>query len=186
VMVGEIRDLETAETAVQASFTGHQVLSTIHTNDAAGSIPRLLQMGLEGYLIADALQVAIGQRLIRKLCNFCKIKTALNITEQQMVVEELKSLPESDKKDLPQKLEFYKPRGCKECNMLGYKGRVGCYEVLEMNDDIRMLLTKPNISLVDVRRTARQSGMVSMFQDGLLKVIQGKTDLTELSRNISR
>lgn len=186
VMVGEIRDLETAETAVQASFTGHQVLSTIHTNDAAGSIPRLLQMGLEGYLIADSLQVAIGQRLIRKLCNTCKIKTALNVTEQKMIVEELKNLPQSDKANLPQKLEFYKSRGCKDCNMLGYKGRIGCYEVLEMNDSIRVLLTKPNISLVDVRRTARESGMISMFQDGLMKVIAGTTDLAELSRNISR
>jgi type II secretory ATPase GspE/PulE/Tfp pilus assembly ATPase PilB-like protein len=186
VMVGEIRDLETAETAVQASFTGHQVLSTIHTNDATGSIPRLLQMGLEGYLIADSLQIAIGQRLIRKLCNFCKVKTTLNVTEQQMVLEELKNLPAGEKANLPKKLEFYKAQGCKQCNMLGYKGRIGCYEVLEMNDPIRSLLASPNISLVDVRRTARASGMVSMFQDGLLKALQGTTDLAELSRNVAR
>jgi type II secretory ATPase GspE/PulE/Tfp pilus assembly ATPase PilB-like protein len=186
VMVGEIRDLETAETAVQASFTGHQVLSTIHTNDATGSIPRLMQMGLDGYLIADSLQIAIGQRLVRRLCNFCKKKTTLDSNEQKIVIEELQKLPDIEKAMIPKKLEFYKAVGCDKCNQLGYKGRVGCYEVLEMNDAIRLLLATPNISLVDVRRTARASGMISMFQDGLLKALQGMVDLPELQKNMSR
>ena len=186
VMVGEIRDLETAETAVQASFTGHQVLSTIHTNDATGSIPRLLQMGLEGYLIADSLQIAIGQRLVRKLCNNCKVRCVLTLPEQKIVIEELAKLPMIEKQQLSKKLEFYKAVGCDQCSHLGYKGRVGCYEVLEMNDAIRVLLTNPNLSLVQVRATARASGMVSMFQDGLIKALKGMIDLTELQRNVSR
>jgi type II secretory ATPase GspE/PulE/Tfp pilus assembly ATPase PilB-like protein len=186
VMVGEIRDLETAETAVQASFTGHQVLSTIHTNDATGSIPRLLQMGLEGYLIADSLQIAIGQRLVRKLCEFCKQKTALTMGEQKIVIEELTRLPASEKENIPKKLEFFKPIGCPKCSGLGYKGRVGCYEVLEMDDAIRTLLTKSEMSLVEIRNTARANGMLSMFQDGLLKALRGMVDIQELQRNMSR
>jgi type II secretory ATPase GspE/PulE/Tfp pilus assembly ATPase PilB-like protein len=186
VMVGEIRDLETAQTAVQASFTGHQVLSTIHTNDATGAIPRLMQMGLQGYLIADSLQVAIGQRLVRRLCNYCKVKQALNAGEQKMVIEELSSLSREDKANLPKKLEFYTCTGCTKCNKLGYKGRVGCYEVLEMNDSIRVLLSNQNLSLVEIRNTAKATGMITMFQDGLLKCLNGETDIVELMRNVNR
>jgi type IV pilus assembly protein PilB len=186
VMVGEIRDLETAETAIQAAFTGHQVLSTIHTNDATGSIPRLLQMGLQGYLIADALLVAIGQRLVRKLCVHCKVKHILSPEEQKMVIAELSALPPAERQNIPKQIQLYKAVGCEKCNNTGYKGRVGCYEVLEMNDQIRVLLVNPNLSLVDVRRVARESGMVSMFQDGLIKAIGGTVDLADLTRNISR
>ncbi len=186
VMVGEIRDLETAQTAVQASFTGHQVLSTIHTNDATGAIPRLMQMGLQGYLIADALQIAIGQRLVRKLCEHCKTKQSLNAGEQKMVIEELSSMPKETRMTLPKKLEFYTHKGCEKCSGLGYKGRVGCYEVLEMSDPIRVLLSNQNLSLVDIRNTAKATGMITMFQDGLLKCLNGETDLFELMRNISR
>jgi type II secretory ATPase GspE/PulE/Tfp pilus assembly ATPase PilB-like protein len=186
VMVGEIRDLETAETAVQASFTGHQVLSTIHTNDATGAIPRLMQMGLQGYLIADALSIAIGQRLIRKLCDNCKIKQLLEPTDQKMVLDEIKKLLPETKETLPKKLEFYQAQGCKICSGLGYKGRVGCYEVLEMSDSIRVLLSNPNISLVEIRNTARANGMTTMFQDGLIKCLQGITDLKELTTNVAQ
>jgi type II secretory ATPase GspE/PulE/Tfp pilus assembly ATPase PilB-like protein len=186
VMVGEIRDLETAETAVQASFTGHQVLSTIHTNDAAGAIPRLMQMGLQGYLIADSLSIAIGQRLVRRLCNYCKTKQLLQSSDQNMIIEEIKKLTPETRLTLPKKLEFFTSQGCKECNMTGYKGRTGCYEVLEMTDSIRVLLTDPNISLVAVRNTARSNGMITMFQDGLIKCLQGVTDLKELTSNVSQ
>jgi type II secretory ATPase GspE/PulE/Tfp pilus assembly ATPase PilB-like protein len=186
VMVGEIRDLETAEIAVQAAFTGHQVLSTIHTNDATGSIPRMLQMGLKGYLIADSLLIAIGQRLVRKLCPYCKHKVLLEDSQKAMVAEELSKLPPDQLSDLPPKLEFYGSSGCEKCNNLGYKGRVGVYEVLEMSDPIRVLLSDPNISLVQVRQTARAAGMVTMFQDGLIKCLNGLTDIKELSNNVSR
>jgi type IV pilus assembly protein PilB len=186
VMVGEIRDLETAETAVQASFTGHQVLSTIHTNDAAGSIPRLMQMGLQGYLIADSLSIAIGQRLVRKLCQYCKSKQLLEQIDQKMIIGEIQKLSPEIKSTLPKKLEFFTSKGCKECNMTGYKGRTGCYEVLEMTDSIRILLTDPNISLVAVRNTARANGMITMFQDGLIKCLQGITDFKELTSNVAQ
>jgi type IV pilus assembly protein PilB len=186
VMVGEIRDLETAEIAVQAAFTGHQVLSTIHTNDATGSIPRMLQMGLKGYLIADSLLIAIGQRLIRKLCVYCKHKVLLDDSQKIMVAEELNKLPKSYTETLPLKLEFFSASGCSKCNNLGYKGRIGVYEILEMSDPIRILLSDPNISLVQVRQTARAAGMVTMFQDGLIKCMSGITDIKELSNNVSR
>jgi type II secretory ATPase GspE/PulE/Tfp pilus assembly ATPase PilB-like protein len=185
VMVGEIRDLETAETAVQAAFTGHQVLSTIHTNDATGSIPRLMQMGLKGYLIADSLSIAIGQRLVRRLCNYCKSKQLLEPQDQKMIVNEISKLPLQLKSELPKKLEFFTSTGCKECNMTGYHGRMGCYEILEMQDNIRIVLSNPNISLVEIRNLARANGMVTMFQDGLLKCLQGVTDLKELTSNVS-
>ncbi len=186
VMVGEIRDLETAETAVQASFTGHLVLSTIHTNDATGSIPRLLQMGLPGYLIAEALSVAIGQRLIRKLCNNCKYKKPLTDAEKQVVIEELSTLPDVEKKLIPAKLEFWTSNGCSQCNNIGYKGRIGVYEVLEMNDAVKVILTSPNLSFVEIRRIAKDAGMITMFQDGLLKCLQGVTDLKELTNTVNR
>ncbi len=186
VMVGEIRDLETAEIAVQAAFTGHQVLSTIHTNDATGSIPRMLQMGLKGYLIADSLLIAIGQRLVRKLCVFCKHKVLLDDNQKAMVAEELAKLPPNYMSTLPPKLEFFGSSGCAKCNNLGYKGRVGVYEILEMSDPIRVLLSDPNISLVQVRQTARAAGMVTMYQDGLIKCLSGLTDIKELSNNVSR
>jgi type II secretory ATPase GspE/PulE/Tfp pilus assembly ATPase PilB-like protein len=186
VMVGEIRDLETAETAVQASFTGHQVLSTIHTNDATGSIPRLMQMGLQGYLIADSLSIAIGQRLIRKLCEHCRTKQLLEPADQKLVIDEIKKLTPEIRAELPKKLEFSQSRGCKMCSGLGYKGRVGCYEVLEMNDAIRVLLSNPNISLVEIRNTARANGMTTMFQDGLIKCLSGITDLKELTTNVAQ
>jgi type IV pilus assembly protein PilB len=186
VMVGEIRDLETAETAVQASFTGHQVLSTIHTNDATGSIPRLMQMGLQGYLIADSLCIAIGQRLIRKLCVHCKVKELMEPDNQEIVITEIKKLTPEARAEIPKKLEFYTSPGCKKCNMTGYKGRIGCYEVLEMNDSIRILLSNPNISLVEIRNAAKTAGMTTMFQDGLLKCLTGVTDIKELMQNVAQ
>jgi type II secretory ATPase GspE/PulE/Tfp pilus assembly ATPase PilB-like protein len=186
VMVGEIRDLETAETAVQASFTGHLVLSTIHTNDATGSIPRLLQMGLPGYLIAEALSIAIGQRLVRKLCQSCKYKKSLNEEEKNMIIEELGALPEEEKTKLPPKLEFWSAKGCSKCNNIGYKGRTGVYEVLEMNDGVRSILSSPNLSFVEIRRIARGAGMITMFQDGILKCLSGTIDLKELVGTVNR
>jgi type IV pilus assembly protein PilB len=186
VMVGEIRDLETAEIAVQASFTGHLVLSTIHTNDATGAIPRLMQMGLQGYLIADSLQISIGQRLVRKLCNSCKIKQVPNEAEKKVIKEEILKMPKIDRDLLPKKLEFFVAKGCSKCNFLGYKGRIGCYEVLEMNDSIRVLLVDQNVSLVAIRKVAKENGMITMFQDGIIKCLSGVTDIQEVMRNMSR
>jgi type IV pilus assembly protein PilB len=184
VMVGEIRDGETAEIAVQASLTGHQVLSTIHTNDAAGAIPRLMEMGVKGFLLADSLQAAIGQRLVRKICQKCKQVDILDENQKKIVIKGLSTIPTAANITLPPSLTFYTAKGCKECGNLGYKGRIGCYEILTMTNDLKILVSEQFPSIVEVRNTAIKDGMVTMFQDGLLKALDGITDVKELIRNI--
>jgi type II secretory ATPase GspE/PulE/Tfp pilus assembly ATPase PilB-like protein len=185
VMVGEIRDPETAAVAIQASLTGHQVLSTIHTNDAAGAIPRLMEMGLKGFLLADSLAVILGQRLVRKLCTHCQIRYKPTEKEKTLIIENLTKIHSSAKHHIPKTLVFKTAKGCSKCNNLGYKGRIGCYEVLQMNDTMRELLNTPNPSIVQVRNEATKSGMVTMLQDGILKCLSGQTDIKEIIANIN-
>lgn len=185
VMIGEIRDHETGDIAVQAALTGHKVLSTIHTNDAAGAIPRMLEMGAKGFILADALSIIIGQRLVRKICPHCRQPQPLDQATQNLVLEQIAALPQSVKDSLPDNINFYTSPGCEKCNNLGYKGRMGVYEVISMTDGLRSLLSNQFPSIVQVRSIARQEGMITMFQDGLLKAIQGITDLKELMRNVS-
>jgi hypothetical protein len=133
VMVGEIRDQETGDTALQAALTGHVVLSTIHTNDAVGAIPRLLQMGVKPFVIAPAMNAIIGQRLVRKLCQACKRETPLSKELEDRVAHLLKTIPEKSGLVVPKKLQFFHSPGCDECHKLGYKGRIGIFEVIEAN-----------------------------------------------------
>lgn len=186
VMVGEIRDSETSSIAVQASLTGHQVLSTIHTNDAAGAIPRLMEMKVKGFLLADSLSAVIGQRLVRKVCPHCQKPYDPTDEEKQMIVEQFEKVPISSRHLIPEKYNFVEGQGCEHCNGLGYKGRVGVYEVMTITDGLRALLTTENPSLLDVRKVASQEGMVTMFQDGLIKAAQGITSLSEVLRNVGR
>jgi type II secretory ATPase GspE/PulE/Tfp pilus assembly ATPase PilB-like protein len=185
VMVGEIRDAETAEVAIQASLTGHQVLSTIHTNDAAGAIPRLIEMDVQGFILADSLSAVIGQRLVRRLCNYCKHKVDPSAEEMVRVEEELSKISPQAKAEIPQDSTFYTAEGCDKCSGLGYKGRIGVYEVLTMTDGLRTLLSKEIISILDVRQVAQREGMLTMLQDGIIKAMQGHTDLKELFSNIA-
>jgi type II secretory ATPase GspE/PulE/Tfp pilus assembly ATPase PilB-like protein len=180
VMVGEIRDSETTEVAVDAALTGHKVLSTLHTNDAVGAIPRMLELGAKGYALADAVSLIIGQRLVRRLCENCKQPHNLTEVEQKIVTDALTSLPADHGYELPKELVFYKPVGCEKCNYLGYKGRVGCYEVLTMTDGLRALLQTSNPSFVTMRQTAIQEGLITMLQDGIIKAVNGITDITEV------
>lgn len=180
VMVGEIRDPETAEISVQASLTGHKVLSTIHTNDAAGAIPRMMEMKIRGFLLADSLAVIIGQRLIRRLCPHCKHPTTLSEKEQGIVYDQINKIPTNSGIQITQDLQFYTADGCPECNGLGYKGRIGVYEVMSITLGLRNLLSEKYPSIQDVRAVATEEGMVSMFQDGLIKCLEGVTDLKEL------
>jgi type II secretory ATPase GspE/PulE/Tfp pilus assembly ATPase PilB-like protein len=184
VMIGEIRDGETAEIAVQASLTGHQVLSTIHTNDAAGAIPRLMEMGIKGFLLADSLQAVIGQRLVRKICQHCKIIEHLDEKSRGFVIDALSTLPQVANVPIPEILSFYTSPGCDECGGLGYKGRLGCYEVMTMTDTLRELISEKYPSIVQVRQTAMKDGMITMFQDGVLKAMAGITDMREILSNI--
>jgi type II secretory ATPase GspE/PulE/Tfp pilus assembly ATPase PilB-like protein len=183
IMVGEIRDLETAEIAIQAALTGHLVLSTIHTNDAAGTVPRFLSMGTKPFLLAPAMNVMIGQRLVRKICNECKEEIKLD----QEVFSRLKaalanlSKEELGKIDLDN-AKFYHGKGCEVCQGIGYKGRIGIYEIMSLTDEIEKLILSGNASEFDMRDAAARAGMITMVQDGLLKAIDGITSVDEVFR----
>jgi type IV pilus assembly protein PilB len=184
VMVGEIRDPETAEIAIQASLTGHQVLSTIHTNDAAGSIPRLMEMNIKGFLLADSLSVVVGQRLVRRICPYCQQEDHLDEETQALVAQNLAKIPAASAIEIPTQLNFTTSKGCEKCNYLGYKGRIGVYEVLTITDGLRNILTEQIPSIVQIRQIAQQEGMITMLQDGILKALEGKTDMKEILKNI--
>lgn len=185
VMVGEIRDSETAEVAVQASLTGHQVLSTVHTNDATGAIPRLIEMKIQGFILADSLSAVIGQRLVRRLCQYCKVPVALTEEQKEIVTQQLQKIPATSEIIIPQHIHFQTSTGCPKCNGIGYKGRIGVYEVLAVTDGLRDLLAKEHISTMDVRKVANEEGMLTMIQDGILKAIDGLTSIEELLDNVS-
>ena len=183
IMVGEIRDLETAEIAIQAALTGHLVLSTIHTNDAAGTVPRFLSMGAKPYLLAPALNAMIGQRLVRKICARCKQEAKLDDETMKRVKEALNQLAEADKKNLNfDKLKFFEGQGCDVCQGIGYKGRIGIYEVMTMNPEIEKLILGSQASEYDMRDNAKKHGMITMVQDGLLKALDGITSVDEVLR----
>lgn len=181
IMVGEIRDGETAGLATQASLTGHVVLSTIHTNDTIGVIPRLVEMGVERYLLAPTLNLAVAQRLLRKLCNNCKLKVQANEAEEQMIKKAINDIPVDAKKDLPKNnFEVFKPgEGCKECDGKTYKGRIGIFETLAMTDELEVIVLS-EISEAKLRAEAKRQGMITMFQDGIIKVLAGVTSIEEL------
>lgn len=187
VMVGEIRDIDTAEIAVQASLTGHLLLSTIHTNDAAGAIPRFLSMGLASHLLAPALNAIMGQRLLRRLCQECKVVTTLDAELLSDVQKHLESIPEAsgEAKVDTTALTFFAPKGCAHCHNTGYKGRVGAYEILVKTPELeKTIIEKGTISEYDMRELAAQQGMVTMTQDGLLKAIEGLTSVDEVKRSL--
>lgn len=181
VMVGEIRDTETAETALQASLTGHIVLSTLHTNDAPGAVPRLIVMGAKPFVIAPALTVVIAQRLVRKLCTSCIKPVTLAPELLKKAHEFIDQIPKNAEVDIPKKIEFAHATGCNVCHGLGYKGRVGIFEVIDINDSMKELILN-NASAVQIKKQAVSDGMVSMVQDGLLKALSGITDIEEVFR----
>jgi type II secretory ATPase GspE/PulE/Tfp pilus assembly ATPase PilB-like protein len=181
VMVGEIRDAETAEAGLQAALTGHVVLSTLHTNDAAGAVPRLITMGVKPFVIAPALNAVIAQRLVRKLCEACKQPIKLDPSVLEKVILWLKQIPENSEVTVPEKKEFFHSPGCEACHNLGYKGRIGIYEVIQVNDAMKELILK-NASTTDVKKQAIADGMITMLQDGLLKALAGVTDVEEVFR----
>ncbi len=184
VMVGEIRDLDTAEIAIQAALTGHVMLSTIHTNDAAGAIPRFLSMGVKPFLLAPALNAIMGQRLVRKICKDCKEEMTLDAETLELVKKQLSSIPETSgepKVDISA-LKFYHGKGCATCNKTGYKGRVGAYEIIVRDGELEQSILKGILSEYDMRALAQKQGMVTMAQDGLLKAIEGLTTVEEVKR----
>lgn len=187
IMVGEIRDGETANMATQAALTGHLVLSTLHTNDAAGAIPRLTNMGIEPFLITSSLNVAIGQRLVRKICPHCKKEVSLPPGFKMQIESDIQRLSQINATDagrLPKEIKFYQGMGCPQCGGKGYQGRVGIYEVLTMTEAIGDLTLKhaPNS---EIQAQAQKEGMLTMYEDGLIKVVNGITTLDEVLRETS-
>jgi len=183
IMVGEIRDLETAEIAIQAALTGHLVLSTIHTNDAAGTVPRFLSMGTKAFLLAPALNAMIGQRLVRKICPHCKQEEVVSDEKIERVQKILRDLSKEEKAGIdPENLKFYKGGGCDECQGIGYKGRIGVYEIMTVGEETEKLILSGKISEYDMRDIGKRNGMISMVQDGVLKAIDGITTLDEVFR----
>lgn len=176
IMVGEMRDLETARICVQSALTGHLVLSTLHTNDAAGSVTRLLEMGTEDYLLNSTLNVILAQRLVRLLCEHCKQP----YEAEARIIEEFdlqRILPAS------QSLNLHKAVGCEHCANTGYRGRVGIIEILTISDKIRSLILR-HAGAGEIEAVAREEGMTTMFEDGCLKATQGLTTLEEVARVI--
>ncbi|RJR15204.1 type II/IV secretion system protein [Candidatus Microgenomates bacterium] len=176
ILVGEIRDAETTDLAIQAALTGHLVFSTLHTNDAVGALPRLLDMGAEPFLVASALNCVIGQRILRKICTFCKEKISPETKALEDIKQVLGPLMPRDKTPT-----FYKGKGCGECNNTGYQGRVGIFEVLPISDKLsRMVLER--VSNNDMEKEAIEEGMITMKQDGYLKVLEGVSTIEEVLR----
>ncbi|MFC1653536.1 GspE/PulE family protein [Patescibacteria group bacterium] len=174
IMIGEIRDNETAEISIHASLTGHLVLSTLHTNSASGAIPRFLDMGAEGFLLASTINVIIAQRLVRKICQAC--------IERYEPSEEIKEFIARSfgvsKDNIP---EFFKGNGCEECGSTGYKGRIGVYEVLEVGQNIRDLIIKRTPE-EKIKEQAIKDGMITLTMDGLNKASAGATTIEEILR----
>lgn len=177
IMVGEIRDEETASIAVNAALTGHKLLATLHTNDAATTLPRLLDMGVEPFLVASTVNVAMGQRLLRMICQHCKV--ARRITEGEF---------NALKENIPAELlddhhDFFQGKGCDVCHHSGYHGRMGIYEILEMNDFIREAVMR-HADAGEIKKIAIKSGMTTLLEDGFRKAVAGLTTIEEILRVI--
>ncbi|MFH1947150.1 MAG: ATPase, T2SS/T4P/T4SS family [Candidatus Magasanikbacteria bacterium] len=192
IMVGEIRDQETAEIAIHAAMTGHLVLSTLHTNDAPTTIPRLLDMDIPPFLIAFTTNIIIAQRLVRKICNKCKKEFHLekkSITELQKMSDSTKitallkrnGVSLTPKEKNLQNIKFFHGEGCRFCNQTGYKGRIGIYEVLEVDEQMVKKINK-RASADEIKIIARKKGMITMFEDGIVKAKQGITTIEEVLR----
>jgi type IV pilus assembly protein PilB len=170
VMVGEIRDLETGQIAIQASLTGHLVLSTLHTNDAPSALTRLVDMGIEPFLLASTLEAVLAQRLVRRLCPVCRAAyTPSDAQRQQLGVEPGKLSGRS----------FHRAAGCAACNLLGYKGRIGLFEFLTMTDALRELVVR-GVSLMELRTKAVEQGMIPLRETGIEAILAGETTVEEV------
>lgn len=173
IMIGEIRDDETAQIAIHSALTGHLVLSTLHTNSAAGAIPRFLDMGAQGFLLASTVNIIIAQRLVRRICTNC--------ISRIQPTQEMKLLIENHVKGDINIADFFSGKGCNECDGTGYKGRVGIYEVIEVTNEIKELITNKS-SEEKILKQATKQGMTTLMIDGLNKVSAGITTIEEVVR----
>ena len=180
VLVGEIRDLETASTALQAALTGHLVFTTLHTNDAAGTIARLQALGEKAINISPAINLAIAQRLVRRVCQKCAVREKPSETELKLIKDVLKNVPKEFYPELDS-IKIARAKGCKYCNNTGYLGRISIFEALKVDDEIEKFIPI-SPSIVALRELAIKKGMILMRQDGLIKVTQGITTIEEVER----
>jgi type IV pilus assembly protein PilB len=187
IMIGEIRDSETAELAIHAALTGHLVFSTLHTNSAISAIPRLIDMGVEPFLLSSSLNAVAAQRLVRRLCDSCKKEIKLPNRVYEMVKESLIDIDNEEYKkyeiDKPtdfDNLKFYAKVGCDECGDIGYKGRLAIYECVDVDDTLKEIITEKNEILL--KKAAKKQNMLTMRQDGLLKALKGLTSVSEVER----
>jgi type II secretory ATPase GspE/PulE/Tfp pilus assembly ATPase PilB-like protein len=181
ILIGEIRDAETAEIAVHSALTGHLVFSTLHTNDSAGAIPRLVDIGIKPSVIAPAINLIIAQRLLRKLCLKCRIEKKIDAEFQAKIDSFIKNLPEKIDKSGLKEIKIFKANGCLSCNNTGYKGRVGAFELLKVDDELETLISKTP-SEAEIRNFGRKKGMATIQEDGLIKALSGMTTLEEVER----
>jgi len=181
ILIGEIRDLETADTALQASLTGHLLLSTLHTNDVAGVVPRLVDLGASSSVIGPAMNMAIAQRLVRRTCEKCKRLEAASAEELSLLKAELANLPSSLRlpQEIAQGLKLPRTKGCDTCHSSGYKGRVGVYEILVNDAEFEKFILE-NPPITKVRQYTKEKGMITMKQDGFLRVLEGITTIEEI------
>lgn len=181
VLVGEIRDKETAEIAMNASLTGHLVFSTLHTNDAVGAIPRLIDLGAKTQIIGPALNLVIAQRLVRVLCPECKVPVAINDEQKEKIKTFIEKLPARVDKKEYETYVIYGPKGCPACAGIGYKGRISIFELFAISEKIEELIYK-NPTEIELKEIAQKEGMVMLQEDGFLKVLKGKTSIAEVER----
>jgi len=182
LMVGEVRDPETAEISIQAALTGHLVLSTLHTNNAAGAIPRLLHLKVNPALIAPAINIVVAQRLVRKLCPHCKEEYVPAQETIDKIKKFLSGISKNNSVKIPNEIKvIYRSSGCSKCNFIGYSGRIGIYEMFSMTANIEKIILK-NISSSEITAATKEDGMITLQEDGVLKALQGITSLEEVRR----
>ena len=181
ILIGEIRDKETAEIAIQAALTGHLVFSTIHANQGSGAIPRLVDLGVKPTSIGPALNLIIAQRLVKRLCENCKVKVRIEPGIKNKFDKFLKNMPERVDKEGHREINLYEPKSCAKCQGSGYKGRVAIYELLKVSKEIEQLMNK-GAGEIEIQEFAAKQGMVTMQQDGILKVISGITTIEEVEK----
>ncbi|OGZ96508.1 MAG: hypothetical protein A3I44_00935 [Candidatus Sungbacteria bacterium RIFCSPLOWO2_02_FULL_51_17] len=184
ILVGEIRDLETAETALHAALTGHLVFSTLHTNDAAGTIPRLIDIGVKPNIIAPAINVAMAQRLVRRLCPVCRTPHEPTPDERAVIVQAIEDMPAGLPRPELSAISIFSAneKGCTACE-LGYKNRISVFEIILVDDELEKII-KTSPTVAEMREAMKRQGQITMKQDGVLKVLRGVTDLAEVRRVI--
>jgi len=186
ILVGEIRDKETAELGVHAALTGHLLFSTLHTNTAAGAVPRLMDMGIEPFLLASSLRIVVAQRLVRRICEDCREEISVPELVKEKIISELADVSEKEFKkyglNMKDSVKFYHGKGCPSCNKTGLKGRVAIYEAIPITENIKNIMIEKRGSETLIEAERKSAGILSMKQDAVLKILMGLTTIEEVER----